>query len=265
MQALLETWHDIVGLINSLSEADLDRPTGHTAWTVREAFGHIIDSTEMLARALEEAKLGETEGVLRPREMAPEMERNAVERAEGMDTKALGETFTAVAARLYGRLQERDTLHNWEEPVPHPYLGSCPAVQIAGFALLDWFIHPWDIRDALGQNPQPNPAHAALLVTGLVNLLPRRLDPEQAARLDSPAIYRYIAETEPPIILNVTVADHQAKVTPGPTEEDSADLVFKGKPGDLVLAMLGRRSPAPLLKRSTSEALQRFKSLWISL
>lgn len=266
MVALPEAQQDIIDLLAGLSESDLERPTGHTAWTVREAFAHIIDSTEMLAGCLERAKVGKEEGTLNPAEMAPAMERDAIIRAHELpDRTAIEAAFNKAAEHLMGLLKERAANESWEGPVPHPYLGTCPAVQIAGFALLDWFIHPWDIRDALGQQPQPRPSHAALLVGGLVNLLPRRLDQKQAAKLPEQAIYRYISQSEPPMLFEVIVDSGKARVEQGQSEVKAANLVFEGKPGELVLAMLGRRSAAPLLKQSSPEDLQRFKTLWISL
>lgn len=266
-KALPEARQDIAELVAGLTEADLDKPTVHTAWTVRQAFGHIIDATEMLATCLEKAKGGASEGTLRPEAMAPTMERDAITRAEGMTLAAIGSTFNTAAARLLGLLTEREAQGTWEELVPHPYLGTCPAIMIAGLALVDWFIHPWDIRDGLGQSPQPHPTHALLVTVGLIGLLPRRLDKQEAAQMSSPAIYRYIIESEPPLIFDVIVENEKARVEPRSSEETSTDLsvIFKGPPAELVLAMLGRRSPAPLLKQSSPEHLARFKKLWISL
>src|SRR5690242_15669123 len=127
MVALPEARQDVLDLLDGLSEADLDRPTGHTAWTVREAFAHIIDSTEMLANSLEKAKAGEQEGRLGPREMAPAMERDAIARAPKLPDRAtIKANFNTAAERLLGLLKERAANGTWEGPVPHPYLGTCP-------------------------------------------------------------------------------------------------------------------------------------------
>ena len=265
MAALPEARRDIEDLLASLSEADLDRPTVHTAWTVREAFGHIIDSTELVASYLERAKAGDIEGQQRPREMAPALEKSAVARSAGMNLSQISAAFKTAADRALTLFGERVESGDWEGPVPHLYLGTVPAVQAAGFVLLDWFIHPWDIRDALGRNPQPNPRHAALIAVGLVGLLPRRLDTGEAAKMSQSATYRYIIESEPPAIFDVVIEYGQARVTPRPADEGEAELVFKGKPSELALGMLGRRSAAPFLQKSSPEALARFQKLWISL
>lgn len=265
IKALGETRTDILSVLYGLTEQDLTRPTVCPGWAVREQFGHIIDATEMLVRCLE----GKEPGKFQPALMAPEMATKAVVRAQGFSIEQIKAEFNWAANNLLNLLESRDP-GKWDEEIPHPYLGNCPAVMFAGIALLDWFIHPWDIRSALGQNPEPRPDHALLVATGLVGLLPRRLNLAQAEDLQGR--FRYIiAKTDDPTQvlaqMDVVLADSKATIKRDISPEIIADLIFRGAAGEMALAMLGRKSPQKIIQPAPTNAewLPHWGSLWISL
>jgi uncharacterized protein (TIGR03083 family) len=171
LPVLRESQVDIVNLLTSLSPNDLALPTSCPGWSVRDQIGHLIDMTEVLVRGLEEAATGQTEGVLQPAKMAPATQETAIERAALLPLAKLKYDFEEASGQFLNLLEKRDP-QDWDEPVGHPYLGSCPAIQYAGLALLDWFIHPWDIRTALEQNPVPRTDQVSLLAVGLLGMLP---------------------------------------------------------------------------------------------
>ncbi len=267
--ALRECRADIAHLLASLLPQDLALPTVCTGWSIRDEIGHIIEATEMLTRGLEQANTGVHEGTFRPQMMAAEMETSAVKRVALMPLPQIMLTFSEAADQLLHVLEQRDPA-NWDEEVAHPYLGNCPAVQFAGFALLDWFIHPWDIQEALGLKPEPNPSHAALLVPGLVGLLPKRLDTKKSRGWRGR--FRFLVENpgnpdEYLAQIDVVLNNNAATVERNVSNDVLADLTFKGQPGALALGMLGRRGMTKLsLPAPTNETwLPRWGSLWISL
>ncbi|HEX2916838.1 MAG TPA: maleylpyruvate isomerase family mycothiol-dependent enzyme [Chloroflexia bacterium] len=270
LKALRECRSDIDTLLSLLMPQDLALPTVCTGWSVRDEIGHIIDSTEMLARGLEQAAAGEHEGILRPKEMAKAMQTSAIERVALLPLPQLQSVFKEVADRLLGLLESRSP-NSWEEEVPHPYLGTCTAVQFAGLALVDWFIHPWDIRTALQLRPQPNNTHAALLIPGLVGIMPKRLDASRArgmrGRFRYIVVRKVVEEEEVINTIDLVLAANSARVEGDVAEDVPADLTFRGQAGDLALAMLGRRGITPfVLPGPANETwLPRWGYLWISL
>ncbi len=260
---------DIEDLLASLVSDDLARPTVCIGWSVRDQIGHIIEATEMLSKGLEEAAVGSTEGVLRPQEMAKAMQASAIERVALLPVSRLMAEYHRAAERLLDLLESRDP-QAWEEDVPHPYLGTCQAVQFAGFALLDWMIHPWDIRTALEQTPRIRADHAALLVPGLINLLPKRLDASRARGLRGRFRYQIEQENDPATLitsLDVVLVKNVATIEKEVAETIPADLTFKGRAGDLALAMLGRKGISKVVLPGPGNEywLPRWGWLWISL
>ncbi len=262
LQALPGALQDIKGLIEALREKELDLPARHTAWSIREELGHIIDSAEMLSGTLSNAQTGPAEN-FGPAEMAPAMEINAVNRVKGFNKAQLKTALDKSSDQFLALLQEKADKGEWEELTPHPYLGSCPVVMVAGLGLVDWFIHPWDIKDALGLKPVVDPTVAYLVTTGLVNLLPKRLKKGPAEGFEGVYCFEIMGEIES--IFEVQVTGEKAKVEKKETVNELAGLVFRGPPEELVLVLLGRRPPGSLLVKSSPAALEKYKNLWISL
>jgi uncharacterized protein (TIGR03083 family) len=268
LAALNEARTDILQLIAGLNETDLTAPTTCPGWSVRDQFGHILDATEMLHESLKSSST-----LLnippRPAAMAEAMSHAAKNRAATLSLFQIHSQFEILSQQLLTRLDSFN-YSDWETSLPHPYLGHCPAVQFAGFALLDWFIHPYDIRAALNMPNEPRADHAALLVAGLIGLLPRRLNTAFAG--DKSSRFRFLMEKpgtpneivlSMDIILSSCIAYIERDVAP----TLAADLTFRGQPADLALAMLGRKPLIQcLLPAPTNEQwLPLWPELWISL
>lgn len=269
LTALRQSRSEVETLLAMLTPDDLARPTICTGWSVRDQIGHIIDATEMLINGLNQAASGQPEGTFRPHEMAKAMQTKAIQRAALLTIPQLRQDYSQAADRLITLLESRDP-QSWDDGVPHPYLGTCPAVQFAGFALLDWFIHPWDIQIALDRQPVPRPEQAALLINGLVAMLPLRLDPSKAYGLKGRFRYQVEKEGDPSKIVNsldVVVNNRAATVERDVADTVPAEVTFKGKAGDLVLVMLGRKGLSSVVQPSPANEkwLSRWSSLWISL
>ncbi len=269
LAALRESRADVERLFSSLSPQDLALPTICTGWSVRDELGHIIDATDTLARCLEEASTGLQEGTLRPKAMADAMQTAAIARAALLPLSQLQLTFSMAADRLLNLLDTRNP-ESWEAGVPHPYLGTCQAVQIAGMALVDWLIHPWDIRQALEQEPQLRPDYAALIIPGLLSLMPKRLDASRARnarvrfryQIEKPGLSEVIVQQ-----LDLVLSKNAATLERDAPQDVVAELTFRGQPGDLALALLGRRglSRVVLPGPQNETWLSRWSNLWVSI
>lgn len=269
LKALAEAQQDISELLASLQTADLTKPTICAGWTIRDQVGHILDATEFLTQSLEKSSTSLLLSPPRPSEMADAMALAARKRAAQLPLTEMQPAFMAASHRLLKRLEIFHDL-GWESQISHPYLGASMAVQIAGFALLDWLIHPWDIREALGLHPQLRLEHAALLVPGLLSLLPIRLNVSEAG--SSEGRFRFLVEKpgNPDKIayqLDVVLSSNIAYIERNVPDEVTPNLTFRGQSSDLALAMLGRRPlshfalPAP----GNDGWLARWSQLWISL
>ncbi len=269
LPVLRESQADIVNLLSSLSPTDLAQPTACPGWSVRDQIGHLIDMTEMLVRGLEEAANGQTEGAFEPANMAGANQDSAIKRAALLPLAQLKRDFEEASGQLLQLLEQRDP-QNWDEPVPHPYLGSCPAIQFAGFALLDWFIHPWDIRTALDQNPVPRADQAALLVVGLINMFPKRLNLNRSRNMRGR--FRFIIEkpndpNREANRLDVVLAKNAVTIEPNVGDEVAPELTFRGKASEVALSLLGRRGISKIVQPGPANDtwLSRWVHLWISL
>jgi uncharacterized protein (TIGR03083 family) len=268
LTALSEARPAILQLIIGLNESDLSAPTICPGWSVRAQLGHLLDATEMLHESLKSSSTL-INIPPRPAEMAEAMSRAAKNRAASLSLSEIHTEFETVSQQLLTRLHSFN-YSDWETSLPHPYLGHCPAVQFAGFTLLDWFIHPYDIRAALDLSNEPRPDHAALLVAGLIGLLPRRLNSSVAG--DKSGRFRFLMEKpDTPdelalsmdVILSNCIVYIEREVAP----TIAADLTFRGQPAELALAMLGRKPLAQrLVPAPTNEQwLPLWPELWVSL
>jgi uncharacterized protein (TIGR03083 family) len=269
LPVLRESQVDILTLLTSLSPHDLALPTFCPGWSVRDQVGHLIDITEKLVRGLEEAATGQTEGVFQPANMAAATQESAIERAALLPLAQLKHDFEEASGQLLSLLEKRDP-QSWDDPVGHPYLGSCPAVQFAGFALQDWFIHPFDIRTALDQNPVPRADQAALLAVGLVGMLPKRLNLTRSRNMRGR--FRFIIEkpgspAKAATRLDVVLAKNAVTIEPNVGDEVPVELTFKGKASDVALSMLGRRGISKIVQPGANNDtwMARWTHLWISL
>src|SRR6202158_4297893 len=69
------------------------------------------------------------------------------------------------------------------EIVPHVYMGPLPAYFYAGFQLIDYSIHSWDIKAGLGRNEPLSDAAAVTLIPFMMIVLQYTVDAERAADL----------------------------------------------------------------------------------
>lgn len=271
LPVLRESRADILNLLTSLSPNDLALPTVCPGWSVRDQLGHLIDGTENLVQGLKAEADGQTEAEFQPAKMAAATQSSAIERAALLPLPRLRHEFEEASGRLLSMLENRDP-QSWDDPVPHTYLGALPAIQYSGLALLEWFIHPYDIRTALDQHPVPRADQVALLAVGLIGMLPKRLNVARARNMR--ARFRFIIEKagNPAQVVNrldVVLAKNAVTIEPNVGDDVPAELTFRGKAGDVALSLLGRRGiskivqPGPAVTNDTWMA--RWSQLWISL
>jgi uncharacterized protein (TIGR03083 family) len=168
-------------LVEQAGDAGWEKPTPCTGWQVRDLVGHMIDVTEAYLERFEMARAGQTPpDPLGLQVMAQKLDEGAkrfrsLSRAEAMARlKRAGDD-------LFGQLHALSG-DEWSGFLPaHVYIGPVPASFFAAFQLMDFAVHGWDAREALGKSA-PIPAEAAdTLVPFMFILLQATVDVNAAA------------------------------------------------------------------------------------
>ncbi len=74
--------------------------------------------------------------------------------------------------------------HSWSgEIVPHVFMGPLPAYFYAGFQLLDYSVHSWDIKSGLGRDEPLSDAAAVTLIPFMLTVVQYTVDADRAADL----------------------------------------------------------------------------------
>ena len=211
-------------------------PCGH--WQVQDIIGHMVDVTEGYLNAFRIAREGgEAPPPIGLLTMAKRLDENAqafrsVPQAELI--QRLSADFEQMMAIFEGLSDEEWT----GLMVSHPFMGPVPAFFYPTFHLVDYGVHGWDVREALGL-PNGLSGDVADLLAPIMFILwqattvPDRVDAE-------------------PIRAGVRVSGRNAGMwrvtvtadgyTYEPMAGDGADLpvVFDFDPGSLVLTAYGR-------------------------
>jgi len=145
-------------------------PTASGAWTAANVVGHLVDTTETYFRSFDAAKgKGEAPESVPLTDMAEYADRGA-RQFEGVPRAELVERCqTALAKEL--EIFEGLGADDWMGlEVPHKYMGPLPAAFYPVFALVDYTVHSWDIREGLGR-PHALAADSADMLVPVCNVL----------------------------------------------------------------------------------------------
>jgi uncharacterized protein (TIGR03083 family) len=141
-----------------------DAPTGAGHWKVRDAVGHLVDTTEGYFVGFDAARgqgaapdalglvdmhtyVDEGAQALRDTPQAELLERLRTDRSKML------EVFDGLSDEDWGGLT-----------VPHKYMGPLPAFFYPIFQLVDYTVHSWDIREGRGRAHAIDGEAADLLV-----------------------------------------------------------------------------------------------------
>jgi len=133
------------------SEGVWQAPTGAGHWQVRDAVGHLVDTTESYFVAFDAAR-GHTE--MPAAYGLPGMAARVDERATALRSEpreALMERVRTDFDKMMG-IFEALTEEDWTGLlVSHFYMGPLPAFFYPAFQLMDYGVHSWDIRQGTGR------------------------------------------------------------------------------------------------------------------
>ncbi len=128
-----------------------EAPTPCEGWATRDVIGHIIDTTEGYFRAFDAAR---GTGEAPPPHGLALMAQKANEGATAFRGTSQAEMMDRLRSD-FSKMQEiLDPIgpEDWTGfMVTHPYMGPVPAFFYAAGQLMDYGVHSWDIRQALGK------------------------------------------------------------------------------------------------------------------
>jgi uncharacterized protein (TIGR03083 family) len=205
-------------------------------WQVRDLAGHLVDVIEGYLNAFDVAKNGGTPAepfglrIMKARLNEQAQALRAVPREELIrrfhsDFDQLMATFESMDETQWGSLM-----------VCHPYMGPVPPFCYPAFQLMDYGVHGWDIREALGRSSGLSPDVADFLVPFMFILMQGTHDADEVSHLPAPVGFRVSGRNSG--TWRVTVGDGSYAYEPGPV--DDLPTVFEFDPASFVLTTYGR-------------------------
>src|ERR1700716_117587 len=166
-----------------LDEAPWEGKTASGHWQVRDVCGHLIDVTEGYLDRFAMARAGkEAPAALGLPIMAQKLDEDAQRFRSLSKTEALTRLKTASDKmfQIFDALDEK----SWSgEIVHHTFMGPLPAYFYAGFQLIDYSIHSWDIKSGLGRQEPLSDAAAVTLIPFMLIVIQYTVDAEHAGDL----------------------------------------------------------------------------------
>ena len=220
-----------------LDEAPWEGPTASGHWQVRDLCGHMIDVTEGYLERFAMARGGqEAPAPLGLRIMAQKLDEGATRFRALSKDEAIARLKTASDKlfEIFDGLNEQQ----WAgEIVSHTYMGPLPACFYAGFQLIDYSIHSWDIKAGLGREEPLSDAAAITLIPFMLIVWQYTVDEEHGRDLQC----RFGIEISGPgggswcVSVNGTSVSYEEGATAG------CETVFQFEPSEFVLATYQRK------------------------
>jgi uncharacterized protein (TIGR03083 family) len=163
-----------------LDEAPWEGPTASGHWQVRDLCGHMIDVTEGYLERFAMARSGqEAPAALGLPIMASMLDEAAQSFRSLSKEQAIARLKTA-SDKLFEIFDALDDKQWSGEIVAHKYMGPLPACFYAGFQLIDYSIHSWDIKSGLGRNEPLSDDAAITLIPFMLIVIQYTVDAERA-------------------------------------------------------------------------------------
>jgi uncharacterized protein (TIGR03083 family) len=220
-----------------LEEAPWEGATASGHWQVRDLCGHMIDVTESYLERFALERAGqEAPAPLGLPIMAEKLDEGATRFRSLSREQAITRLKTASDRmfEIFDALDERQ----WSgEIVSHVYMGPLPACFFAGFQLIDYSIHSWDIKVGLGREEPLSEAAAITLIPFMLIVIQYTVDAQHARDLKA----RFGIEISGPGGGSWCVNVDGTSVSYADGSTEGCDPVFEFDPNEFVLATYQRR------------------------
>ena len=238
-----------------LDEAPWEGATASGHWQVRDLCGHMIDVTEGYLERFAIARAGkEAPAPLGLPIMASKLDEGATRFRSLSRDQAITRLKTA-SDKMFEIFDALDEEQWSGEIVNHTYMGPLPACFYAGFQLIDYSIHSWDIKSGLGRDEPLSDDAAVTLIPFMMIVIQYTVDAEHAKDL----------KTQFGIEISgsgggkwcVAVDGTAVNITEDPTE--GCETVFEFEPSDFVLSTYQRKRGGTA--RGNQEMAERIRDL----
>jgi uncharacterized protein (TIGR03083 family) len=220
-----------------LNEAPWEGPTASGHWQVRDLCGHLIDVTESYLERFALTRAGQdAPAALGLPIMAQKLDEGATRFRSLSKEQAIARLKTA-SDKMFEIFDALDEKQWAGEIVPHVYMGPLPACFYAGFQLIDYSIHSWDIKAGLGREEPLSEDAAVTLIPFMMIVIQYTVDAERGRDLKC----NFGIEISGPGGGSwcASVDGTSVTITEGSTE--GCDPVFEFEPNDFVLSTYQRK------------------------
>lgn len=220
-----------------LDEAPWEGPTASGHWQVRDLCGHMIDVTESYLDRFAISRAGkEAPAALGLPIMASLLDEGA-QRFRSLSKEQAVTRLKTASDKFFEILAALDDKQWSGEIIPHVYMGPLPACFYAGFQLIDYSIHSWDIKAGLGRTEPLSDDAAITLIPFMLIVIKYTVDAERSRGLKT----RFGIEISGPgggswcVDVDGTSVEYAERSTEG------CDTVFDFEPNDFVLSTYQRK------------------------
>lgn len=230
-------------------------------WQTRDLVGHMIDVTETYLERWEAARKGGPADVYG----LPAMAERASGRALAFRSLPREEAIARLkkASDELMAIFEGLTEDEWSNfMVTHPYMGPLPTFIYTAFQIMDYGVHPWDIRYGLGDKLGKLDERAAgVLIPYMFGLMQNTVEASSAEGLD--ATYGIEISGEWGGKWRVTVKDVKFAYQPEEDNFEGCEALFRFDPSDFVLTSF-LRFPGGAAS-GDPEVIERVRRLFFSI
>jgi uncharacterized protein (TIGR03083 family) len=207
------TYQRLAGLVGTLTDDDLVRPSGASEWTVADVLSHLGSGAEIALDTLRAAQAG----VDRPGDANPAVWA----RWDAMGPREQADGYLRSAAELDRALAELDAGQRESLRVPMGFLPEPATVELfTGMRLNESALHAWDVEVAFDQAAVVPDDVAAVLVEQYTGPLAFLLGfTGRAAEIGDRPVSLTVQTTSPDRTLGLVLAD-QARLTDPPERSD---------------------------------------------
>jgi uncharacterized protein (TIGR03083 family) len=237
-----------------LDEAPWAGATASGHWQVRDLCGHMIDVTEGYLERFAMARAGqEAPAALGLPIMASKLDESAQSFRSLTKEQAITRLKTA-SDKLFEIFDALDEKQWSGEIVTHKYMGPLPACFYAGFQLIDYSIHSWDIKVGLGREEPLSDDAAITLIPYMMIVLQYTVDERNQ---DLKAKFGIEIEGAGGGSWVVQLDGTSVAIAEGSTE--ACETIFDFSPNDFVLSIYQRRRGGNV--RGNAELAERVRDL----
>jgi uncharacterized protein (TIGR03083 family) len=219
-----------------LDEAPWEGKTASGHWQVRDLCGHMIDVTEGYLERFAMARGGQEAPAALGLPIMASMLDEAAQSFRSLSREQAITRLKTASDKLFEIFDALDDKQWSGEIVTHKYMGPLPACFYAGFQLIDYSIHSWDIKAGLDREEPLSDDAAVTLIPYMLIVLQYTVD-ERNKDLKA----KFGIEIDGPGGGGWTVDVDGTTVNIAEGSTEGCDTVFEFEPSDFVLSTYQRR------------------------